>query len=642
MNKLLFLPEEMAKITNGIWENLNNNNLIISDFHYMYSYLNENDCFVVTSSNWPNPNAYKPNEHKIQMAIKKGISAIIVDKNVPVKTDIPLLKVENSYFAIKKLAEYASKQTKAKKVLITGSYGKTGFKISLHHIAKNYKKSYVRLNSANYAASTYCNLASIKQNDELFLLEIPVARKDKILRRSKLINPDIGVITSIGHEGIERFKSIEKIIEYKLSIASGIKKDGKLLLPYDDRYYKKIEEEAKQYEHLNILTYGTNRSCNAHVLYKRFENFAWDVIARIEDRIVAYRVPFFEEYAVSSSLGVLLCAYHLGLDINKAAQEYYGCKNFKSSGLMYTVNLYDKNFYLYDQSNRGGIEGYESFFRTLQYIKPKNGGKKILVTSEFVDYKDGEMSNIDMPHFQKLIAASGIKVLFSVEKFSEHINVLEDKSIWKNHSIDFNNIKDEIIESIGNNDILSVKGIFESSLPQFIEYIKNLYGIKVEELINENTHLVYNELEYITKELDETYLSQLYDLQNRLEIDGDQRFSLKTFLRYIDEKHVYGIFQFENKEKLLGFCVLKQRGEWKEIFELAIDKAYQNKGLGSILLMNCIDLLIANRQNKIFLMVDAQNIRAFQLYEHIGFKIITEKKNYLKSGNNAYEMVFVW
>lgn len=486
-DSLYFNAKDIADITGGEWENLSDNTLIINEFQNIFHYLKANDCFVVRSDNWPNQNAYKNSEHKIDDAIKKGVSAIIADKNLELNIDIPLLRVENSYFAIKALAKYASRHTTAKKVLITGSYGKTAFKLNLYHVAKKFKNSYVRFNSANYAASNYCKLASIKQENELFFLEIPVSTKDKIKRRSRLINPDIGVITSIGHEGIERFKTIENIIENKLSITYGIKKGGKLLLPYDDRYYSKIKKEALKYRHVDILTYGSSRTCNAHVLYKEFSDFGWDVIAKIEDRVVAYRVPFFEEYAVSASLGVLLCAYHLGIDIHDAADEYYSCENFKSSGLFYEVKYKDKKFYLYDQSNRGGIEGYESFFKTLSYIKLKDEGKKILVTSEFVDYKDGEMKFIDTKKFQKLIKNSGIKLLFSVEKFSEHINVLKDKSIWKNHSIDFNNIKDEIIESIKSGDMFCVKGIFDSTLTQFINDFKNLNGIEIKTIKSRNS-----------------------------------------------------------------------------------------------------------------------------------------------------------
>ncbi|MFA6197307.1 MAG: GNAT family N-acetyltransferase [Sulfurimonas sp.] len=491
MNAQIYLSaQELASITGGVWKNLDEF-LIIHEIHETYHYLQPNDMFVVHYDDWYNKT--KSNEHKIEGAIKKGISALMLKQNSKVKTSLPTLRVKNTYEALRKIALYTSELSQAKRVLITGSYGKTGFKVQLYNIIKEQINTYTRLNSSNMIVATYCNLASLKKDTELFLIEQPVSTLKKTYRRASYVKPDISVITSIGHEGIERFKTIENIIENKLQVAHALREGGKLLLPQDDKYYEKILKEAQKYKHIEILTYGTNRLCNANVLYKKFSDFGWDVIAKIEDIVVAYHVPFFEEYAVSVSCGVLLCAYHLGLDVHRAADIYYKNTNFKSSGLFYEVSYKEKKFYLYDQSNRGGIEGYESFFKTLSYIKPQNEGKKILLTSEFVDYEDGEMNFINTKKFQKIIQESGIETLFSVEKFTEHINVLGDKSIWKNHSIDWNNIKDEILATIQKDDIFCVKGIFDSTLTEFMNDFRNLDGLSIQEFKSQNTMAQKNE-----------------------------------------------------------------------------------------------------------------------------------------------------
>lgn len=482
--KISLSPLELAKITQGVWENLHDD-LEIYEIHNIYHYLQEKDMFVVYYDDWNSKTTN--NEDKIEGAIKKNISAIMIKKSSNLKPNIPTLKVENTYTALKEIALYSSKISKAKRVLITGSYGKTGFKVQLYHLLKEQIKSYTRLNSANTAVSTYCNLASLKSDTELLLIEQPISALRTTYRRATYVKPNITVLTSIGHEGIDRFKDIKTIIKHKLQMAKALGDGGKLLLPKDDRYFKDILKEAQNYEHIQILTYGHDTSNQAYPLYKNFSNFGWDVVAKIENMVVAYRIPFFEEYAVSVSCGVLLCGYHLGVDVHAMANNYSKNQNFKSSGLLYKVTYKSKHFYLYDQSKRGGIEGYESFFKTLSYIKPKNNGKKIVVTSEFVDYKDGEMQFIDIPKFQNLIEKSQIQTLFSVEKFSEHIQVLKDKSIWKNHSIDWNNLKEEILETIQNDDILSIKGIFESHLVEFIEYLKNLEGIILEPLKQKNS-----------------------------------------------------------------------------------------------------------------------------------------------------------
>ena len=326
--------QELATITGGMWEN-RDNNVTINEIHETYHYLQKNDMFVVHYDDWYNKT--KSNEHKIEGAIKKGISALMLKQNSKVKTSIPTLRVNNTYEALRKIALHTSQLSKATRVLITGSHGKTGFKVQLYNIVKEQIKTYTRLNSSNMVVATYCNLASLKKDTELFLIEQPVSTLQKTYRRATYVKPDISVITSIGHEGIERFKTIENIIENKLQIAHALKDGGKLLLPYDDRYYDKILKEAQKYKHIEILTYGSSRTCNAKVLYKKFSNFGWDVLAKIEDVVVAYRVPFFEEYAVGVSCGVLLCVYHLGLDVHLAADVYYKNENFKSSGLFYEV-----------------------------------------------------------------------------------------------------------------------------------------------------------------------------------------------------------------------------------------------------------------------------------------------------------------
>lgn len=473
---VLLSPEEMATVTGGIWENLTSDTKI-ERIEYIFHYLTKNDLFVVHHATC----------HKIKGALRCGVSALIVPDDCKVDVQIPVLRVENTYMALRAIALEGTKRTRAKRLLVTGSYGKTGFKNHLYTVISDQFNTYAKLTSANHVEATYCNLASLKPEHELLIIEQPVSTKTKTERRAWYVRPDICVITSIGHEHIERFQTVENIIENKTQIAKALKKGGKFLIPKDDPYYKQLKRELEKYDHFDLLTFGSSRTCNAQLLYKKYNNFGWDIIAKIEDIVLAYRVPFPEIHEPEASLAVLLSVYHLGGDVRTAAAKFYTCSNFKSSGKIYEVNYFDKHFYLYDQSYRGGLEGYQGFFKFLRDLKPLNGGKKVLLTSEFVDYEDGEMALIDNKLFQGLIAEAGIESLFTVEKFTEHINVLPDKSIWKNHSLDFNNIKEEVLESIDENDILCIKGIYESDLPKFIIWMEQLKGMEISELKSDDT-----------------------------------------------------------------------------------------------------------------------------------------------------------
>ena len=476
--KILLSPQDLAQITGGYWENLPAD-LVIYEVHHTFRYLQKNDLFVVSYKDWPNAHVYGSNEHKVHKAFEQGACAVMVREDCQIKTTFPMLRVKNTYCALKKIALQTSHRAMAKRVLVVGSYGKTAFKTHLFDVIKHQYKVYARLNSANYAASNYCNLASIKKDTEVFIMEQPISSKSKMGQRAGYVKPDIGVLTSIGHEHIERFGSIKGIIKRKTLIAGALSKKGIMIIPRDDPHYREIYKAVKKYPHIQILTFGSHVSCHARILYQQWQDFGWNIVARIEDRIVAYRIPFFEEYAPLASLPVLLAGYHLGADAHKMADEYIQAHNFKSSGNLYDVTYRGIHFQLYDQSARGGIEGYQSFFNTLRYIKPRGKGRKIVLTSEFVDYKDGEMELLDHADFQQRIECAKIDCLYTVEKFDRHQGVLKDHSIWKRHSEDFADLQEELIDSLKDNDFLCVKGIFESRLPEFIAYLRQLEDMTI-------------------------------------------------------------------------------------------------------------------------------------------------------------------
>ncbi|MDO9139573.1 MAG: Mur ligase family protein, partial [Methylobacter sp.] len=413
-----FSAQQLAEITQGTWENLSGE-LTVKKFHYVPKYIEPGDLLVIRHEKWPNKK-YLYNLHKVPDMVAKGIVAIMANMETPLNVHIPILRVSDTYQALRKIAIRTSKLSTAKRILVVGSYGKTAFKTLLWLLLKEHLPTYTCLNSSNFKSSTYCDFASLKRNTEVFVLEKPIEHERKILRRVKIIAPDIVVLTSIGHEHIEKFKTIDHIIWLKTTYASGLAAGGKFIAPYDSEYYPQILAALQRYPGINILTFGSGANCHARLLAQRFRQFGWDIVAAIEGEIIRYRVPFPEAHAPTASLAELLCVYHLGIDVKTAVAHYYQCTNFKSSGALYHIHYQNKHFYLYDQSRRGGIEGYSSFFKTVAAFQPEAQGKKIVVTSNFVDHVDGEVALLDLAYFKQLIADADIHCLFSVEYFTEH------------------------------------------------------------------------------------------------------------------------------------------------------------------------------------------------------------------------------
>ena len=475
--KISLQVSSLKNITKGYWENLNNP-ISITGINYLSKSVTKGDLFITFTPEQWKERRYS-NENEIEEAFKNGAVAAIIRDDSKIISDKPLLRVKDTKEAFKNMALHVSNTTHAKKVLVTGSFGKTGFKFHLNQLVKDQIKTHTVLNTANQLSGIFKTLSTIKSKDELVIVETAVPYNIGAYRAS-LTNPDICVITSIGHEHIEQHKTIENLVKNKISVVSALKTNGKVIIPKDDEYYHLIKKELLQYNNINILTFGSDSSCNAQILNYYFKDFMWNVIARIENDIVEYKVPFIDTYAPVASLAELLCAKLLNLDIYKCASKYINCTNFKSSGIFYNLNYKDKKFYLYDQSRRGGIEGYKSFFKTIKNLNPKIGAKKIVITSEFVDIPDGETKYIDKKLFQNLITDAKIDQIYTVENFNIHDDVLLDKSKRKQH---FNNVEDiqkYFYNIVNNNDIICIKSIFESSLPKLPNNILK-YSIKTNE-----------------------------------------------------------------------------------------------------------------------------------------------------------------
>ena len=112
----------------------------------------------------------------------------------------------------------------------------------------------------------------------------------------------------------------------------------------------------------------------------------------------------------------------------------------------------------------------------------------------------------------------------------------------------------------------------------------------------------------------------------------------------------------ENQKNVLGYIVFYGTIESTDIFEVAIEKKYQGRGFGEILMTESMGKLSEDRknlkendlsekektdfsENKFLLEVNEKNVKALKLYKEIGFEEISIRKNYYGKDENAVIMI---
>ena len=152
-------------------------------------------------------------------------------------------------------------------IAITGSAGKTSLKNLTHNLLQNYGKTYSSPKSFNNHFGVPISLSNLRNDEDKFgIFEVGMSNAGEIKKLSKLVMPNLAVITNIGEAHLENFKNIKGIAKAKSEIIENITPDGTIILNRDDKYYNYLLKKAKTHN-LNIFTFGKHKNSDVY-LYK--------------------------------------------------------------------------------------------------------------------------------------------------------------------------------------------------------------------------------------------------------------------------------------------------------------------------------------------------------------------------------------
>jgi [ribosomal protein S18]-alanine N-acetyltransferase len=116
--------------------------------------------------------------------------------------------------------------------------------------------------------------------------------------------------------------------------------------------------------------------------------------------------------------------------------------------------------------------------------------------------------------------------------------------------------------------------------------------------------------------------------------DSDDPWSPAAFLEALAAGHHY--LSAREDDSLIGYVGLARAGGEAEVHTLAVDPAYQRRGIGRALLRAALGHAVGAT---VFLEVRTDNESAIQLYRSEGFDVIGIRRGYYRtSGADAFTM----
>lgn len=210
--------------------------------------------------------------HYIDQAISKGATLVMVQDGTKLSKDIPTIVVSDTLEALAKFAAEYRKLFDIPIVAVTGSVGKTSTKEMIATILS--ARYNVHKSKGNFNNEIGLPLSVLELDDmhEVAVFEMGMRGFDQINLLSKIVKPQIAIITNIGISHIEKLGSRQNILKAKLEILEGLHEDGVVILNGDDELLSGLKGLLR----FKTLFYGINEDLNI---------WAYDLISKGESGV---------------------------------------------------------------------------------------------------------------------------------------------------------------------------------------------------------------------------------------------------------------------------------------------------------------------------------------------------------------------
>ncbi len=169
----------------------------------------------------------------------------------------PIEKSINSWY-INDAKRMIEDMPRLRVVGITGSYGKTSVKFFLRKLLSVKYNVLMTPESYNTTMGVVKTIrTSLRATHEIFLCEMGARNIGDIKEICDIVSPGFGIITSIGPQHLESFKTVENVIKTKFELRDALPQDGIVFLNGDNAYIRSQTPGRK------AVTYGIeNPDCH--------------------------------------------------------------------------------------------------------------------------------------------------------------------------------------------------------------------------------------------------------------------------------------------------------------------------------------------------------------------------------------------
>src|SRR6266446_7067942 len=200
------------------------------------------------------------------LAAGAGLAVVSADRRDSFPQDAPLLIVADVLEGLRDLARAARARSRAKVVAVTGSVGKTGTKEALRLTLACNGETHASLASYNNHWGVPLSLARCPESARYAVFELGMNHAGEIEPLTRLVRPQVAIITTVEPVHLEFFGSLEAIADAKAEIFLGLERGGAAVINRDNPQFARLERSAQNADVERTVSFGEHARADARLI----------------------------------------------------------------------------------------------------------------------------------------------------------------------------------------------------------------------------------------------------------------------------------------------------------------------------------------------------------------------------------------
>jgi UDP-N-acetylmuramoyl-tripeptide--D-alanyl-D-alanine ligase len=407
------------------------------------------------------------------LSAKAALAVVAVDRRGEFPGDAPLLMVPDVLAALRKLAAAARARLPGKVIGVTGSVGKTGTKEALRLALSKDGETHASIASYNNHWGVPLSLARCPSSARYAVFEMGMNHQGEIAPLSRLVRPQVAIITTIAPVHLEFLGSLANIADAKAEIFLGVPANGAAVINRDIGQFAQLKGRAQQAGITHVISFGEHAEADARLIKCALHARCSTVEAEIFGTQFSYKIGAPGRHLIINSLAVLAAAELVGADLALAALALAELRAASGRGAPIEIELPGGPALVLDESYNANPASVEAALAVLGRSPVGPRGRRIAVLGDMLELGP---NGPDLHRgLADAVIANGIDLVFCCGPLMEALWQALPAGRRGGYAENAAALEAEVLPAIRAGDVVMVKGSLGSRMAPIDKALQRSY-----------------------------------------------------------------------------------------------------------------------------------------------------------------------